>query len=281
MNNRCASSELTVAVSVAPHAFLLETIGGDRISVALLVPAGKEPHEYQPTPDKVTAFSRSKAFFRTGMQFEETLLEKLKILSASQKIVDLRTTIPLRQLELHSHEGHNHGEQCNHSDGADPHIWFAPSALKKQVEAIENVLCEIDPDGAEHYRRNAAALLEDIETTRKKIAEMLSPFKGETFFVFHPSYGYFCDEFELKQSAVEYEGKSPKPKQLAALIQEAKKVTAEMKRKPLVFVQPEHNMEPAEALAEAVGGVLLIHSCLEYNVLQSMERFAEHYAADR
>ncbi|GHT27627.1 adhesin [Planctomycetales bacterium] len=266
-----ASAKIFAAVSVAPHAFLLEKIGGERIAVEVLVPAGKEPHEYQPTPEKVAAFSRSKVFFRTGMPFEEMLLEKLKTLSSAQKIIDLREGIQLRPLELHHHE-HEHNE-------TDPHIWFAPSVLKKQVETIEKTLCGIDPDGAEYYQKNAAAMLEEIETTRKKIEAVLQPVKEETVFVFHPSYGYFCDEFGLRQIAVEYEGKSPKPKQLAALIQEAKKLTTETHRKPLVFVQPEFNKEPAEALAEAVGGVLLTHSCLEYNVLQSMERFAEYCAA--
>ena len=48
--------------------------------------------------------------------------------------------------------------------------------------------------------------------------------------VFHPSWGYFANAYDLTQMAVEIEGKSPKPKELIALINEAKeeKITSHL-----------------------------------------------------
>jgi zinc transport system substrate-binding protein len=130
---------------------------------------------------------------------------------------------------------------------------------------------EIDPDGAERYRENADRLLEEIELLRIDLEERLVLLTGSKVFVFHPSYGYFCDEFNLRQRAIEFEGKSPKPKQLTTLINE---VLAE-KRLPNIFVQPEFNQAPAQAIAEATGAKVVVHSALDRNVLQSMKHFME------
>lgn len=265
-------SRITVAVAVEPLAFLCEFIGGSRVHTVVLVPPGKEPEHYQATPEKIAAVSRCRILFCTGMPFEETLLPKLQANAQHLKIVDLRSGLKLRTLELHhreSGESHTHG-------GVDPHIWFAPSALKTEAGTMLAALIEIDADGAEHYRQNYEQLLERIGAVQEELAAKLASQKGQTVYVFHPSYGYFCDEFGLEQRAIEYEGKTPKPQQLAALAAQAK----QERRPPLIFVQPEFNQGPAQALAEAVGGKIAVHSALERDVLKSMQHFAEMLNVD-
>lgn len=275
---------LNVAVSVEPHAFLLERIGGNRLRIEVLVPAGREPEHYQTTPDKVAALSKAKVLFRTGMPFEEMLIPKLKSNANNLKIVDLRNRITLRSLELHDHHSHANGNIHVHNDNipihnnniplhneSDPHIWFAPTILKTEVQTVLQTLSEIDPAGAAQYQKNAEQFLEEIEELRIDLVKRLAPFKAKTVFVFHPAYGYFCDEFGLRQRAVEFEGKSPKPQQLTALIKEIRH-TEDI---PVIFVQPEFNQAPTQAITETTGIKMIIHSPLERNVLQSMKRFAE------
>ncbi|MDR2756277.1 MAG: zinc ABC transporter substrate-binding protein [Planctomycetaceae bacterium] len=279
-------NRLKVAVSVEPHAFLLERIGGERLRIEVLVPTGKEPEHYQATPDKIAALSQTKVLFRTGMPFEEVLIPKLQSINSDLKIVDLRNGITLRPLELHDHnsetEHHehdsvakNHGHHSvtidNFHHELDPHIWFAPAILKTEVQTILQVLLEIDSEGAAQYRNNAKQFLEEIEMLRIDLVKRLAPFKEKTIFVFHPSYGYFCDEFGLRQRAIEFEGKSPKPQQLTALITEIRND----KTIPVIFVQPEFNQAPTLAITEATGAKIVIHSSLERNILQSMKRFAD------
>jgi zinc transport system substrate-binding protein len=261
---------LNVVVSVEPHAFLLERIGGERLRVEVLVPTGREPEHYQATPDKIAVLSKAKVLFRTGMPFEETLIPKLKSNTNNLKIVDLRNGITLRSLELHDHDSHSNNNIHHHNE-SDPHIWFAPTILKTEVQTVLRTLLEIDPEGAAQYQKNAKQLLEEIEELRIDLAERLTPFKAKTVFVFHPAYGYFCDEFGLRQRAIEFEGKSPKPQQLTALITEFRN----SENIPLIFVQPEFNQTPTQAINEMTGAKMVIHSSLERNVLQSMKRFAE------
>jgi zinc transport system substrate-binding protein len=259
------TSFVGVTVVVEPFAFLVEQIGGSRVHVEVLVPPGKEPEHYQATPEKIAAMSRSRILFYTGMPFEKTLLPKLQRNAPNLTMVDLRTGLKLRTLELHHHD------ECDgvHADDIDPHIWFAPSALITEAATVLAALVEVDPDAQTFYRENYTHLVAEIETVQKQLADQLAPLKGQTVYVFHPSYGYFCDEFGLKQRAIEFEGKTPKPQQLAALVAETKQES------PVIFIQPEFNRSPAQALAEAVNGTTVIHSALERNVLKSIRRFTD------
>jgi len=267
-------TRLVVAVSLEPQAFLVDHIGGDRVRSVVVVPAGREPENHQPTPEKVAALCKAKVWFQTGMPFEVTFRPKLASLAPMMKFVDLRQGVSLRKLELHAHDHGDVHTGCGDDEGNDPHIWLGPSALKTQVETILKTLVELDPSGEPEYRLNCEALLEEIEKTRLEIAEILQPHRGEVVFVFHPAYGYFCDEFGLQQYAIEFEGKSPSAKQLADLVAVAKRE----KEPPTIFVQPEFNRGPADAIAEATGGNSVVHSPLQRDVLANLRQLAEMIA---
>jgi zinc transport system substrate-binding protein len=263
-----------VAVSVEPHRYVAERIAGDCVRVVVLVPPGKEPETYQATPDKIAALSKAKVFFSTGIPIEKTLLPKVQSLSRDLKCIDLRTGLPLRKLELHQHE-HNgtepgHAESEFAADG-DPHIWFAPELLKYQALAILNALKTVAADKSDVLEQNYTLFIKEIETLQRDIAKQLEPVHGKTVFVFHPAYGYFCDEFGLQQRAIEFEGKTPSPKQIAEIVTEMKASGT----KPVIFVQPEFNQSAAKAVAEAAGGTVIVHSPLEYDILKNIKHFAE------
>ena len=44
---------------------------------------------------------------------------------------------------------------------------------------------------------------------------MLAPYRGHSFYVFHPGFGYFADAYGLRQEAVEAGGHSPTPPDFA------------------------------------------------------------------
>ncbi|MDR3232731.1 MAG: zinc ABC transporter substrate-binding protein [Planctomycetaceae bacterium] len=268
-----------VAVTVEPHGNLVERIVGDGVRCVVLVPQGKDPETYQVTPDKITALSKAKLFFRTGIPAEESLLPKLQSIAGDLQCIDLRTDLTLRKLELHHHEGeirHIHTDALP-LQNTDPHIWFAPSLLKTQALTVLNALKKLLPEKAELLQSNYEKLAAEIENLRLELVRQLEPMRGKTVFVFHPAYGYFCDEFGLLQTAIEFEGKTPNPKQIAEVIETVKRLGG----KPVIFVQPEFNQSPAQAVAEAVGGTVAIHSPLERDVLKNIQRFADLITQNR
>lgn len=279
---RTDDGKLVVIVSVAPQSGLLQRIGGERLSISVLVPVGKEPENFQSSPDTVAKLAKGRLFCRVGFAFEEPLLKKLESIAPQLQIVDFREGITMRKLELHSHAHHDHehghdhaphGEgSCADLHGQDVHTWMSIRNLKIQAKSVFEALVRLDPEHETEYRENYKACLAELDAEGDTIVATLKPFHGETLFVFHPAYGYFCEEFGLAQQAIEFEGRSPKPKELAAWIQSLGHET-----KPIIFIQPEFNRSAADAIVEATGGTLVVHSPLQNDPLQSIRELAASY----
>ncbi|MDR1923038.1 MAG: zinc ABC transporter substrate-binding protein [Planctomycetaceae bacterium] len=290
-------SRVGVVVSVEPHAFLVERIGGEFVRVQVLVPVGKEPESYQPVPEKIVALTQAKLFFRTGIPFENIIIPKLKSIAPNLEIIDLRHGINLRKIEFHHHKQHEHEfdknntttEQTtqsltNHPNDidclSDPHIWFSVRLLLVEAESVLRELVKIDPLHESEYKKNFEAFVKEAESVKTELNKILKPLKGQTIFVFHPTYGYFCDEFNLHQQAIEIGGKTPKPKELVAIINKAAEIKNKTNKQIVIFVQPEFNRTPAQSVAEATNGRIVEHSALERNIFKSMINFAKEICGD-
>ena len=272
---------LRVVVSIDPQACFLERIGGDRVSVEVLVPPGKEPETYTPSPDKIKKLARSDVFFRVGFPTETSLLPRLESIAPKLQIIDTRANLNLRLADPHSHDthahdtdghthGHSHAAGCDCGiDGVDPHVWVSPALVKKQAETIRDALISLDPDGKAEYEANCGKFVAELTELQQQIREQLATVQGNTIYVYHPTYGYFCDEFGLVQKAIEVDGKAPTPKSLADWIRSARDDEVR-----IIFVQPEFNRSAAEKVAESTGAKLVSHSTLDRDYFKSMRELA-------
>lgn len=265
---------LVVAVTIPPQAELVERIAGDRVRVEIAVPPGQDPHAFSPSPRQVLELSRAAVYFRIGMPLEDQLLPRLG--GGSMRTVDTTADIHRRAYadgegsacdgdhQGHSHEGHGHDCEA-HAGLPDPHAWLAPALLAIQAGRMSEALCEIDPAGAESYRANLQKLEKRLDEVDAEIAAMLAPYRGQAFYVFHPSFGYFADAYGLRQVPVELEGKSPSPRQLRTLIAQAR--TDGVK---VIFVQPQFDQRSAESIASAIGGSVVVIDPLRKNVVDNL-----------
>jgi len=255
---------LSVFVSIQPQAYFVERIGGNRVLVEVLVPPGKSPATYASTPAQMSRLANAEILFRIGVLFEKRLIQKIKN-NMNVKIVDTRQGIRLRNMK-----GNHHDEMDEHaSEGNDPHTWLNPVLVKKQAETICKALGQVDPLGKQEYSDNLKAFIEDLDRLDEKIRTALLPVKGQAFFVFHPSFGYFADAYNLEQMAVEIEGKAPKGKDLAALIKKAKKRNVRV-----VFVQPQFDQSAALKIASAINGTVVFLDPLAADYISNLEGMA-------
>ena len=270
---------LRIVVSIDPQACFVERIGGDRVVVEVLIPAGREPETYTPSPDKIRVLARSRVFFRIGFPMEPTLLPKLASVAPRLLIVDTRENLELRHTDPRGHaddddcgdgghHAHTPGCDCG-MDGIDPHVWVSPALVKLQAETIRDTLIALDPDGKTDYEANCEQFIADLTVLQAEIREKLAQCQGKSIYVYHPTYGYFCDEFGLVQKAIEVDGKPPTPRSLADWISNAR---ADEIR--ILFVQPEFNRTAAEKAAELTGAKLVTHSTLQRDYFKSMRDLA-------
>lgn len=248
--------KLKVFVSIEPQAYFVERVGGDRVEVETLVRSGQSPATYEPSPRQMAALSESKLYFRIGVPFENALLPRIEETAPGLKVVDTRAGVPLREMKSHSHTGGSSEDRTgdarregNGFEGRDPHIWLSPRRVKVQARTLATALAEIDPAGGETYERNYAEFARDLDRLDAELTETLKPVRGKTFLVFHPSWGYFAEDYGLKQEPIEREGKEPSARQLARIIEEAEREGVKV-----IFVQPQFSRSRAEAVADAIGG---------------------------
>jgi len=110
---------------------------------------------------------------------------------------------------------------------------------------IYETLVKADNSNKDYYEKNYNDFIEEINQTDKKIKEILSVLpKNSKFMVFHPSWGYFANEYNLIQLAIEVEGKEPKPKMLKKIIDEAKEENVKA-----ILTQTEFSDESAKVIA--------------------------------
>ena len=259
-------------VSIEPQAYLVERICGDSADVRVLVGAGQDPHTYEPTPAQMSALARSDVYFTIGVPFEAALLPRINSLFPNLRIADTLVGVkPLYFTPDHggtAHESH-HGNSRG-SQAPDPHTWLDPKRAKVMSENIASFLKTVDPARAGIFERNLSALLKDLDDIDAEIARILEPLKERKIYVFHPAFGYFCESYGLKQEAFEIEGKEPSARQLAGLIESARKEGVRA-----VFVQPQFSKKAARAIADSIGGVVVPVNPLPRDYLLELKTLAE------
>ncbi len=239
-------SNINAVVSILPEQTFVKSIGGDKVNVSLMVEPGNSPHTYEPKPSQMVEIAKAHLYFAIDVEFEDVWLSKFKNLNPNMQIIDLADNISKIEIEAeHEEETHDHHSEHKH-EGEDPHVWTAPANVKIIAQNIYNALKKKDPENSDYYKKNLDRFLTSIDETDQEITDILSPLKeGEKFMVFHPSWGYFAKAYNLKQIAVEVEGKEPKPKELIHLLEEAKE-----EKVKAIFTQPEFSDTVAKIIAK-------------------------------
>lgn len=266
---KAAAGPLEVFVSIAPQQFIVDRIGGPQVKSHLLVDKGQDPHSFEPTPRRLMALGSARLYFTIGLEFERQLTDRLCKNFADLRFVAMDKGIDKLPMQEHEGEG-RHGSGKAQLGEKDPHIWLSPMLLLKMAENTASALVKADPAHADAFRDRLAELRKDILAVHARLNKELLPFRGKTFYVFHPAFAYFAAAFGLKQRAVEAGGRSPSPRQLTALIEQARKDKVR-----IIFVQPQFDQKGAKAVARAIDGTVINLDPLAYNVLANFTLIAE------
>ena len=293
-----------VFVSIPPQKYFVERIAGDSVDVQIMVEPGSEPHTYEPKPAQMTALAAADLYFAVGDSFEDTWLDRIEDTNPDLVIVDTAEGVQKRVLEEHNHEGeeehdhegeevseeeHDHeGEETHdeeHEDehegeethdheheegGLDPHIWLSPRLVAIQAQHIYDALVTLNPEMESTYKTNLDAFIADIDAMDENFTSSFANVSSHTFMVYHPSWGYFADDYGLEQISVEIGGTEPSASELATIIEEAQAHDIHV-----IFAQPEFNTRFAESIAEQIDGEVLLISPLEENWMDNMETMGQ------
>ncbi len=252
---------------IAPQAYLVEQIGGEAVSVEVLLPPGQSPATYEPTAQQMARLADAQVLFLTGVPFELRMMSKFEEVFENLKVCDTRKGIKLQPIALHTHNDKFGGT-------LDPHIWLSPRLAAIQARNICNAFIEIDPANTEQYENSLANLSRLLDSVNAEIQKILEPVKGRRMYVFHPSYGYFAEDYGLQQVAIEFEGKEPSARQLIDVIEKARRDGIKA-----LFVQPQFSVRQAETMASELGGKVVILDPMRRDYPDNLLEIARKIAA--
>ncbi len=222
---------LKVAVGIPPLAEFAEAVGGDQVQVTVILPAGADPHTFEPTPQEVVEIGGADLILSVGshLPFEDRLVQGFTGLQHPPVVVNLSEDIVLID--------------------RDPHDWLSPANARKMVNATTEALCSKDPAHCGVFQVHRNTYLSRLQEADGEIRATLSGARLRTFLVVHPAWGYFAREYDLTELAIQEEGKEPSAPELALLIQKARELGIRV-----VFVEPQFSSREADILAAQING---------------------------
>lgn len=280
-----AKEKLDITVSILPQKYFVERIGGENVNVNVMVQPGDNPHTYEPKPQQLRSLAEAEAYLSIGVSFEKAWMDRIKAANPKMPIIDTTQGMKLLPMVAHHHhgeEGHEHEDEHDETghkgeekaaENLDPHVWLSPQRVKIQAQTIYQTLVELDPENQAQYRAALDQFLADIDRLDAEIRQSFAGIQQRKFMVFHPSWGYFADDYGLEMISIEVGGQEPSAAELAQLIRQAKEENIRV-----IFVQPEFSTKSAETIAQEINGEVIPVNPLMYNWLEEMQRVTQKFA---
>lgn len=262
--------KISVVVSILPVAEFVEKVGGDKVKVTTMVPAGADAHTYEPLPEQLKEISNAKMYAQvgSGLEFETVWMDKLTEINKNMLVVNSSKGISFIPNEDIVAPCHQHGEESQY----DTHVWVSPRNAKIMVENIYQGLIHVDPANKDYYKANKDKYLQELDNLDKNITATLAGVKDRKILVYHPAWGYFCRDYGLTQIAIEKDGKEPTPQGMASVIDQAKRENIKV-----VFISPQFSRKSAESVASEIGGQVVMIDYLDKNYIENMKKVAEAF----
>jgi len=272
-----SNNKITIAVSIVPEETFVRAVAGDKAEIVTMIPPGKSPENYSPTPQEMESFSRADLYFSIGVPAEEaSILPKAKDFNSKIKIVDLAAIVgevyPHRYFDEDEEHGSGNDEDNHSHEGRDPHIWLSPKRVMVMIDIIAQELSNFDPQNKSFYEKNAQDYIKKLEELDSEIRQTLNNIKNKTFIIYHPAFGYFADDYGLNMVAIENEGKEATVKNLQHVIDIARSEGIKV-----VFYQAETDSKQARTLAEEIGGKVQMLEPLSADYINNLRKMANTF----
>ncbi|CUX29550.1 metal ABC transporter substrate-binding protein [Clostridium sp. C105KSO13] len=247
------SGKLKVMTSFYPMYDFAQKVGGDKVEVTNMVPAGTEPHDWEPAATDIKQLEEADVFVYNGAGMEHWTEDMLDSLDNK----NLTVVEASEGLELM--EGETHGEEAEDTS-YDPHVWLNPMNAKIEMENIKNALADTDPENKEYYTKNYQKYAVEFDTLDKAFKEGLADTKRKEVITAHEALGYLCKAYGLNQVGIE--GLSPDSEPDPARMDEIIQFAKEHKVKTIFF---EELVSPkvAETIADEIGAKTEVLNPLE------------------
>jgi zinc/manganese transport system substrate-binding protein/manganese/iron transport system substrate-binding protein len=229
---------LKVVATTTVFADIVRHVGGDRISVESIIPAGAGPEDYEPKPEDARKLAEADLIVSGGVGLDDFL----------NGLVDAAGEASVPRLVL------GDGIPVITVDGEpNPHFWLDPTlVVDHYLPAISAKLTELDGPGGAAYTANAATYagrLQELDAASKARIETI-PVANRKLVTAHDAFPYFAEHygFEMIGVIIANVGQEPTAAELAALVE-----TVKASGTKAIFSEAQFSPDLSETLAEEAG----------------------------
>lgn len=222
-------ASLEVVATMYPLEFLTETIGGERVEVTSLTPAGADAHDLELSPAAVRDLGTKDLAVFLGT-FQPAV--DAAISTSGVNALDVGQVLEEDALQ------------------ADPHFWLDPQLLSAAADLVANELSAVDPAGADTYTENVELVRAELASIQEEYASGLAECERDTIIVGHEAFGYLIEPYGITQVGIA--GIEPDTEPSPARLREIADLIADTGA-TTIFTDAEISINVADALASDVG----------------------------
>ena len=256
------TGSITIAVTIPPLRQFVEAVGGERVSVMVMIPPGASPHTYEPTPAQLRALSETDVYVMvgSGIEFETIWMDRVMAINPTMALIDTSEGIALIST----------GDDEGTIPGTDPHIWTSPVNAARMVTTIEEELSRLYPAFSDDFSQGAESYIAHLDARDTELRTATTGRDVRPVMVYHPAWTYVTREYSIPLIVIEEDGKEPSPAHIKEMIDTAKKegITT-------IIVSPEHSTRSAEVIARETGSEIIYISSLEEDYLSMIDRLTD------
>ncbi|HFE3923081.1 TPA: metal ABC transporter substrate-binding protein, partial [Enterococcus faecium] len=258
--------KLEIVTTFYPMYDFTKNIVGDEANVDLMVPAGSEPHDYEPSAKDMAKAHDADVFVYHNENMESWVPKaKESWKKAGPNVVE--GTKDMILLPGSEEEDHDHGEEDHHHE-LDPHTWVSPKMAIKEVSNIKDQLVKLYPKKAKVFETNAEKYLTKLKRLDADYTTSLKEAKQKSFVTQHAAFGYLALDYGLIQ--VPIAGLSPEEEPSSGRLAELKEYVKKNKINYIYF-EKNANDKIAKTLANEAGIKLEVLNPLESLTKEQMD----------
>jgi manganese/iron transport system substrate-binding protein len=268
-------SKPKVVVSYSVLCDLTKQIAQETVDLKCLLPAGQDPHTYQPTPDDRKAIDTGDLVLYGGYDFEPSVIKLVQAAGKPEtKVAVNELAVPKPIMGEHEHGEHDHGEKnkaeaktdekldskpeaspaadkkAEAEKEADPHVWHNAQNGIAIVQVIQDKLTKLSPKNADLYAKNATALRDRLTKIDGWIKQSIAtiPAESRKLVTTHDALTYYGAAYAIPiEGALQGLSTEEKPTatRIKALVDEIK-----ASKVPMIFAEVTTNPKLIETVAK-------------------------------
>lgn len=244
------NGKIQIVTSFYPLSYVATAVGGNLVVVRNLVPAGVEPHDFEPSSRDLVEIGMADIFIFNGASLEPWVEKWTDGISEKPgSILNMSESLKKREVRLIERDGIT-----------DPHFWLDPTVMKVEADIVRDLLIEIDPAHKDFYVDNASRLSASLDALNQRFISGLSSCQLRDIVVLHEAFNYLGRQYHLYITSISgiSPDEEPSPKELGRIINHVR-----AKGIKHIFAETVASPKFSELITREVGGEMLTLNPIE------------------